>query len=79
SALEDNNQVLFRYCAPDGSLSEASNPNGSLHHIAGICNQRGNVVGMMPHPERAAESILGKPDGLRLFQGLLKQAIASVA
>ncbi|MGB3790126.1 MAG: phosphoribosylformylglycinamidine synthase subunit PurQ [Phormidesmis sp.] len=70
-ALEDNNQILFRYCDSSGEASEASNPNGSLGNIAGICNQAGNVLGMMPHPERAADVALGNTDGLALFKGLL--------
>jgi phosphoribosylformylglycinamidine synthase subunit PurQ / glutaminase len=61
--LEDNQQVLFRYAG--------NNPNGSLHGIAGICNQQKNVLGMMPHPERAADSNLGSVDGLGLFTGLI--------
>jgi len=61
--IEDNGQVLFRY--------QGDNPNGSLNNIAGICNRQGNVLGMMPHPERASDPILGSSDGLRLFQGLL--------
>jgi phosphoribosylformylglycinamidine synthase subunit PurQ / glutaminase len=69
--LEDNDQVLFRYCDAQGELTEASNPNGSLNHIAGICNRQGNVLGMMPHPERAADSALGCIDGMALFEGLL--------
>lgn len=73
-ALEDNQQVLFRYCAPDGTTDEVSNPNGSLHNIAGICDRQGNVLGMMPHPERAADPLLGGTDGIRLFQGLLQMA-----
>ncbi len=60
--IEDNGQVLFRY--------EDDNPNGSLNHIAGICNDRGNVLGMMPHPERAADAALGNTDGLALFQAM---------
>lgn len=71
AALEDNDQVLFRYCAADGTLDAASNPNGSLNHIAGICNREGNILGMMPHPERAADPMLGNTDGLGLFKGLL--------
>ena len=71
-ALEDNNQVLFRYCDAHGEVNEAANPNGSLHNIAGICNQAGNVLGMMPHPERASDAALGNTDGLALFKGLLK-------
>lgn len=69
--LEANQQVLLRYCEPDGSLTPASNPNGSLNHIAGICSRRGNVLGLMPHPERASDPALGYTDGLGLFQGLL--------
>ncbi|WP_448597076.1 phosphoribosylformylglycinamidine synthase subunit PurQ [Thermoleptolyngbya sp.] len=71
AALEEHQQILFRYCAADGSLTEASNPNGSLGNIAGICNRRGNVLGMMPHPERAADPALGNADGLKLFEGVL--------
>ena len=63
AALEDHSQVVFRYAG--------DNPNGSLNNIAGICNRQGNVLGMMPHPERASDASLGYTDGLRLFQGLL--------
>lgn len=63
--LEDHHQVVFRYAG--------ENPNGSLHDIAGICNRQGNVLGMMPHPERAVEVLLGGTDGLPLFQSLLDQ------
>jgi len=76
--LEDNDQVLFRYCDADGSVSDAANPNGSLHNIAGICNKAGNVLGMMPHPERAADKALGAIDGLALFEGILQSALATV-
>ncbi len=69
--LEANHQVLFRYCTPEGELTAQSNPNGSLHHIAGICNEQRNVIGMMPHPERAAEEVLGNTDGRKLFESLL--------
>ncbi|HIK10157.1 MAG TPA: phosphoribosylformylglycinamidine synthase subunit PurQ [Oscillatoriaceae cyanobacterium M33_DOE_052] len=71
SQLEDNQQILFRYCTNSGEITTAGNPNGSLNHIAGICNQRGNVLGMMPHPERAADPATGGIDGMKLFQGLL--------
>jgi phosphoribosylformylglycinamidine synthase I len=77
--LEANQQVLFRYSTPAGSVTEAVNLNGSLHNIAGICNRQGNVLGMMPHPERAADTGLGNTDGLGLFQGVLQAAIATVA
>lgn len=66
--LEDNGQVLFRY--------EDNNPNGSINSIAGICNSTGNVLGMMPHPERAADPMLGGTDGLKLFEGLLAKVEA---
>ncbi|MDJ0674491.1 MAG: phosphoribosylformylglycinamidine synthase subunit PurQ [Calothrix sp. MO_167.B42] len=69
--IEANNQVLFRYAG--------ENPNGSQNNIAGICNLQGNVLGMMPHPERAADSMLGGTDGLKLFQGLVESAIGAVA
>jgi len=69
--LEQNNQILFRYCAADGSLSENTNPNGSLMHIAGICNENQNVFGMMPHPERAAEDALGNIQGRILFESII--------
>ena len=71
SQLEDNGQILFRYCTSSGETTTAGNPNGSLNNIAGICNQRGNVLGMMPHPERAADPATGGIDGMKLFQGLL--------
>ncbi len=67
--LEDQGQVLFRYCDAAGNVTEAANPNGSLHNIAGICNPQGNVLGMMPHPERAADAYLGSTLGVNLFMG----------
>ena len=70
-ALEDNGQVLFRYCTATGEISDSGNPNGSLNNIAGIINQQGNVLGMMPHPERASDPILGATDGKGLFEGLI--------
>lgn len=70
-ALEDGGRVLFRYCTPTGAIDESGNPNGSLNNIAGIVNDRGNVLGMMPHPERAADALLGAIDGRGLFEGLL--------
>ena len=69
--LKRNDQIVFRYCAPDGSLDPAANPNGSLEAIAGICNRERNVVGLMPHPERAVEAALGSADGLVIFRSLL--------
>jgi phosphoribosylformylglycinamidine synthase subunit PurQ / glutaminase len=70
--LEDHHQVLFRYSSANGVLDVANNPNGSFNHIAGICNRQGNVLGMMPHPERAADPLLGNTDGIRLFQGVVE-------
>ncbi len=75
-SLEDRGQILFRYCTRNGDMTDAANPNGSLHHIAGICNPQGNILGMMPHPERASDPQLGATDGMRLFQGLLSAALA---
>jgi phosphoribosylformylglycinamidine synthase subunit PurQ / glutaminase len=77
AALEANHQVLFRYCDATGTLTDDSNPNGSLNHIAGICNAQGNVLGMMPHPERAADPALGSIDGMMLFRSLVAMAIAA--
>lgn len=70
--MQDRDQVLFRYCDANGKVSAASDPNGSLDHIAGIRNEAGNVFGMMPHPERAADPLLGNTDGAALFAGLLE-------
>jgi phosphoribosylformylglycinamidine synthase subunit PurQ / glutaminase len=69
--LEANRQVVIRYCDEAGNPTDAANPNGSVNNIAGICNLQGNVVGMMPHPERASDPMLGYTDGLLLFKGLL--------
>ena len=71
-ALFQHRQVLFTYSDAQGRTTPASNPNGSQRHIAGICNRAGNVLGLMPHPERAAEKILGSDDGLGLFTSILK-------
>lgn len=70
-ALQDNDQILFRYCDAEGRLTEEANFNGSIDHIAGICNDRRNVLGMMPHPERAMEKILGSEDGKPIFESIL--------
>ncbi len=72
-ALEDNNQVLFRYCSPSGEINSDNNPNGSVDNIAGITNRQGNVLGMMPHPERASDGALGSTEGLAIFTELLPQ------
>ena len=70
-ALESNGQVVFRYCDADGQVHEDAAPNGAMRGIAGITNAAGNVLGMMPHPERAVEELLGSTDGLPLFESLL--------
>ena len=70
--LEDNDQILFRYCNENGEVTGDSNPNGSVNNIAGITNDTKNVFGMMPHPERAANSILSNEDGIAIFQSLLQ-------
>lgn len=72
AALEAENRVVFRYCDAQGNLTPESNPNGAINNIAGIINEEGNVLGMMPHPERLSEVILGGDDGLALFQSMLK-------
>jgi len=72
--LEANRQVTFRYCTATGDVTTAANPNGSLNNIAGICNREGNVMGMMPHPERASDPMLGFTDGIRLFKSVLETA-----
>jgi phosphoribosylformylglycinamidine synthase I len=71
--LEDNNRVVFRYCTPSGEITEEANPNGSVHNIAGIANKAGNVLGMMPHPERAAEEIIGSVDGNVIFDSIIDE------
>ena len=68
--LERNRQVIFRYCDEEGRLTSEANPNGSARSIAGICNRGRNVLGLMPHPERCAESILGNADGLLVFKSI---------
>jgi phosphoribosylformylglycinamidine synthase I len=78
-SLFANKQVLFTYSDPSGQADAASNPNGSARHIAGITNAAGNVLGLMPHPERAAESILGSADGLALFESVLAAETAAPA
>ena len=70
-SLEDNDQILFKYCDKNGDISEESNPNGSLLNIAGICNKERNIFGMMPHPERAYDTELKNTDGKILFESIL--------
>jgi len=73
SSLKDMNQkkqILFRYVTEEGETSEEANPNGSIEHIAGLCNEAGNILGMMPHPERASDPLLGGDDGIGVFRSL---------
>lgn len=70
--LQDENRIVFRYCEEDGTVKEDSAPNGSLDNIAGIINEAGNVLGMMPHPERLAEPVLGGDDGRSVFDSIVK-------
>ena len=74
-ALKEENRVLFRYCDDDGEVTLESNPNGSLNGIAGIVNREGNVLGMMPHPERCCESVLGGTDGLYIFGSIIDSLV----
>jgi phosphoribosylformylglycinamidine synthase len=78
--LEEKGQILFRYVRADGALAldpdDPANPNGSLRAIAGVCNEAGNVAGLMPHPERMSESILGSDDGMQLIRSFVDSAAA---
>ncbi len=79
TALNTNNQVLLRYCDANGSISDAANPNGSLENIAGICSHGRNVFGLMPHPERVCDPLLGGTDGRGVFQSMIDAISASRA
>ena len=70
-ALQANDQIVFRYCDEAGNISEEANPNGSRKNIAGITNAEGNVLGMMPHPERCCDALMGGTDGLAIFQSIV--------
>ena len=74
--INKNNQVLFRYCDEEGNITKDSNPNGAIENIAGICNKQRNVFGMMPHPERASEGVLGNTDGKLIFDSILNTVLA---
>ncbi len=76
-SLQEHGQIVFRYCSTSGDIDDASNPNGSLSNIAGIINKEGNVLGMMPHPERAVESSLGSADGKKIFQSMIESLVLS--
>jgi phosphoribosylformylglycinamidine synthase subunit PurQ / glutaminase len=73
--LNREDRIVVRYCAKDGKITGAANPNGSIENIAGICNEGRNVFGLMPHPERASESILGSEDGRLIFESLLRSTV----
>ena len=75
--LEETGRVLFRYCGPTGEVNSDYNPNGSANNIAGILNESGNILGMMPHPERSCESLLGSTDGLLIFQSLVNSKLVN--
>ena len=75
--IKDNDQIAFQYCDEKGNLTYQSNPNGSLENIAGILNEKKNVLGMMPHPERLADRALGGTDGRPMFDGLVEALTAA--
>ena len=72
-SINDNDQVLFRYCDEDGNINSENNPNGSVENIAGVTNKQRTVFGMMPHPERAADDELGNTDGRLFFESMIKE------
>jgi phosphoribosylformylglycinamidine synthase len=72
--LDENDRVAFRYCTSDGQITPEANPNGSVNNIAGILNPQRNVLGMMPHPERSCEDLLGSADGLAIFRSIIKSS-----
>ena len=78
-ALEASDRVAFRYCTVGGEATPDANPNGSARNIAGIVNERGNVLGMMPHPERAGEALMGGTDGLLLWRSVIESGVEAVA
>src|SRR6056297_1926917 len=73
--MRQNGQILFRYCNKYGEVTSAANPNGSIENIAGVCNQKKNVIGMMPHPERAADDELGNTDGKLIFESMISSLL----
>jgi phosphoribosylformylglycinamidine synthase len=74
--LKDQDRIIFRYTTPAGEVTPEANPNGSLENIAGICSEGRNVLGMMPHPERASEKELGMTDGAKVFRSLVEAAVS---
>ncbi|HEX5479073.1 MAG TPA: phosphoribosylformylglycinamidine synthase subunit PurQ [Dehalococcoidia bacterium] len=77
--LEAEKRVVFRYVTASGDMTPEANPNGSRNNIAGIVNERGNVLGMMPHPERASEALMGSTDGLVIWRSMIEAAVATIA
>jgi phosphoribosylformylglycinamidine synthase len=73
--LEAQNRVIFRYVTPHGEVTDSANPNGSINNIAGICNEARNVVGLMPHPERAVELVTGSADGRTIFESVIQHGL----
>jgi phosphoribosylformylglycinamidine synthase subunit PurQ / glutaminase len=78
AGLEKNKQIIFRYCTEGGKITTEANPNGAVNNIAGICNEKRNVFGMMPHPERAAEALLGNQDGYKILACLVQSSARAV-
>ena len=79
AALKREDRIAFRYATPEGEMTAAANPNGSLENIAGVLSEGRNVLGMMPHPDRSSEALLGSADGLLLFQSMAESLAASSA
>lgn len=77
--LNTNQQILFRYCDPNGGLTDDANPNGSVQNIAGVMNLAGNVMGIMPHPDRSAEALLSSADGAKVFNSIIQSETIPVA
>ena len=77
--LESQDRIAFRYSTPEGQITPGANPNGSLANIAGILSANRNVLGMMPHPDRSSEQLLGSSDGLKIFQSLIRHGVAALA
>jgi phosphoribosylformylglycinamidine synthase len=75
--LKRQNRIVFRYCTPQGQITQEANPNGSLDNIAGICNEGRNILGMMPHPDRSSEALLGSADGARIFKSMAAALVSA--
>lgn len=77
ATLKKQNRVIFRYCTPEGEITAEANPNGSLDNIAGICSEGRNVLGMMPHPDRCSDPLLGSADGAKIFQSMALSGVSA--